>query len=389
MTIRSSLRAYATHFLIAPKVFYFFWFVALGSFMPFITLHYRNIGLDLAQIGVLLSLAGILQIASPLWGLLADALRIRRVLLPIVIVGAILPAAVLGGVTGFWFIFALVVIMSLFAAPVAPLADSATLAALGNARERYGSQRVWGAVGWGLSTVTFGWMVQQMGLSVIFLVYPIAGALAALAALAMPRAELVTVNVVQAGRRLLRDGRWARFLISAMLIGCSAALMHGFFSLYMEDLGAGGEQIGLAYTVASLSELPVMALSVFALRRWDARSLMMAAGFVYAIRMLLYWAAPTPEWALAIQLLHGLCFASLWTAGVVEAQRLAPPGLEATAQSLFGMAVFGVAVALANAVGGVIYRDYGYGALFAAAALVAALGAVGLASGRDRENGAV
>jgi len=188
---------------------------------------------------------------------------------------------------------------------------------------------------------------------------------------------------------LLRDGRWARFLISAMLIGCSAALMHGFFSLYMEDLGAGGEQIGLAYTVASLSELPVMALSVFALRRWGARSLMMAAGFVYAIRMLLYWAAPTPEWALAIQLLHGLCFASLWTAGVVEAQRLAPPGLEATAQSLFGMAVFGVAVALANAVGGVIYRDYGYGALFAAAALVAALGAVGLASGRDRENGAV
>ena len=62
MTIRSSLRAYATHFLIAPKVFYFFWFVALGSFMPFITLHYRNIGLNLAQIGVLLSLAGILQI---------------------------------------------------------------------------------------------------------------------------------------------------------------------------------------------------------------------------------------------------------------------------------------------------------------------------------------
>jgi 4-amino-4-deoxy-L-arabinose transferase-like glycosyltransferase len=83
------------------------------------------------------------------------------------------------------------------------------------------------------------------------LVYPIAGTLAALAALAMPRAELVTVNVVQAARRLLRDGRWARFLISAMLIGCSAALMHGFFSLYMEDLGAGGEQIGLAYTIAS------------------------------------------------------------------------------------------------------------------------------------------
>ncbi len=383
MTPRASLRTHATSLLIAPKAFYFFWFVALGSFMPFITLHYRNIGLDLAQIGVLLSLGGILQIVSPVWGLFADALRLRRLLLPVVIVGAIAPAVFLGVTSDFWLIFALVTLMSLFFAPVAPLADSATLAALGNARERYGSQRVWGAVGWGLSTIAFGWAVQRMGLGLIFWVYPIAGALAALAALAMPRAELVIINTAQAARRLLRDGRWARFLAGAMLIGCSGALMHGFFSLYMEDLGAGGEQIGLAYTIASLSELPVMALSAFAIRRWGSRWLIVAAGVVYAIRMLLYWAAPTPEWALAIQLLHGLCFASLWTSGVVEAQRLAPPGLEATAQSLFGMAVFGVAVALANAMGGVIYRDYGYGALFGAAALVAALGAIILALGRD------
>ncbi|MBO9324528.1 MAG: hypothetical protein J7463_03545 [Roseiflexus sp.] len=62
--------------------------------------------------------------------------------------------------------------------------------------------------------------------------------------------------------------------------------MHGFFSLY-EDLGAGSEQISLAYAIASISELPVIACSVFALRRWSARSLTTATGFVYAIRMLL------------------------------------------------------------------------------------------------------
>lgn len=189
MTLRVSLRARATSLLIAPKAFYFCWFVALGSFMPFITLHYRSIGLDLAQIGVLLSLGGILQIASPLWGLFADALRLRRLLLPVVIAGAVVPALLLGVTTDFWLIFALASVMSLFAAPVAPLADSATLAALGNARERYGSQRVWGALGWGLSTIAFGWAVQRMGLGLIFWVYPIAGALAALAALAMPRAK--------------------------------------------------------------------------------------------------------------------------------------------------------------------------------------------------------
>ncbi|MBO9387517.1 MAG: MFS transporter [Roseiflexus sp.] len=96
-----------------------------------------------------------------------------------------------------------------------------------------------------------------------------------------------------------------------------------------------------------------------------------------------------PEWELAIQLLHGFCSASLWTAGVVEAQHLALLGFEATAPSLFDVEVFGVAVALANAVGGFIYCDYGYRVLFAATTLVAVLGAVSLASGRDRENGVV
>lgn len=387
MTIEDARRTPTTGLLIAPKAFYFFWYVAIGTFGPFAVLYYRSVGLDLGQIGLILSLGGILQMIGPIWGLLADALRIRRILLPLAIAGTLVPAAFLGQVSDFWPILALVLVMGLFTVPITPLADSATLAALGNARERYGAQRVWGAVGWGLSTIVFGVLVQNMGLGIIFWAYPIAGGMAALAALAMPRAELVTVNIAQAARTLLRDPRWARFLFNAMLIGCSGALVHGFFSLYMEDLGAGGEQIGLAYTIASISELPVMGLSAYVLRRWGARNLMVAAGIAYAVRMGLYIIAPSPEWALGIQLLHGLCFAALWTAGVVEAQRLAPPGLEATAQALFGTAVWGVAVALANAIGGMIYRDYGYGALFAAAAVVALIGSAGLAlGGREREH---
>ncbi len=43
----------------------------------------------------------------------------------------------------------------------------------------------------------------------------------------------------------------------------------------------------------------------------------------------------------------------------------------------------------ANTVSSVIFRDFGYGALFAAAAPVAALGAVGPASEHDKEHSAV
>ncbi|MEN9934406.1 MAG: hypothetical protein RLZZ387_985 [Chloroflexota bacterium] len=373
--------------LLAPKLFYFFWFVALGTSMPFIVLYYREAGLDPAQIGLLLAVPGVLQIvAGPLWGLLADALRLPR-LLPVVIVGTLVPVALIGQVESFAPIFALVVVHALFMVAVSPLADSATLAALGGAHERYGAQRVWGAVGWGVSTVVAGWLVERLGLGFIFWAYPLTGALAALAAAVMPRAELpAAANLAGATRTLLRDPRWVRFLGSALLIGCSGALVHGFLSLYLQDLGAGGEQIGLAYLVASISELPVMALSPFVLRRWGARPLLITAGLAYTVRMAIFAAAPVPEWVLVAQLLHGLCFAAMWTGGVVEAQRLAPAGLEATAQSLFGTFTFGIAVVLANTIGGVFYRDFGFGALFAAAAVLSLLGALGLLVGRTDQS---
>jgi MFS transporter, PPP family, 3-phenylpropionic acid transporter len=165
------------------------------------------------------------------------------------------------------------------------------------------------------------------------------------------------------------------------LIGCCGAVINSFLSLFLSDLGASGAQIGLAYTIASLSELPVMVLSPLVLRRWGARPLLLVAGLLYALRMALYIAAPSVGWALATQALHGLCFGALWTAGVVEAQRLAPPGLESTAQSLFGLAVFGLASALASALGGPIYRDYGAATLFGLVAVAALIGALGLLAG--------
>jgi PPP family 3-phenylpropionic acid transporter len=91
--------------------------------------------------------------------------------------------------------------------------------------------------------------------------------------------------------------------------------------------------------------------------------------------------APNLGWALAAQILHGPCFAALWTGGVDQAQRLAPTGLEVTAQSLFGTLFFGVATAIASTLDGWIYRDLGYSALFGASSVAALLGALGLLAG--------
>jgi PPP family 3-phenylpropionic acid transporter len=369
--------------LLPPALFYFCWFAALGFYTPYIGLYYRAAGLDLAKIGLLVALPGLLQIiATPLWGLVADGLQIHRVLLPLAVAGTLLPVLLAGQTGSFQLLLALVALLALFTAPVTPLADSATLALLGDQRSRYGALRVWGAVGWGLSTLAAGFLIQRLGLGIVFSSYALGGALAAVVAIFLPRASLPRVDLRSAAITMARDSRWARFLACIFLIGCCNSMINGFLSLYLQDLGAGGEQIGLAIAIASISELPVLVFAPLVLRRWGARPLLICAGLLYALRAGIYVVAPSLGWALAAQLLHGPCFAALWTGGVDEAQRLAPKGMEVTAQSLFGTMFFGVATAIASVIAGWIYRDLGSGTLFGIGCLVALLGALGMLAGR-------
>ena len=332
-----------------------------------------------------IALPGLLQIiATPLWGLVADGLQIHRVLLPLTVAGTLLPVLLTGRTGSFELLLALVAILALFTAPVTPLADSATLALLGERRSCYGALRVWGAVGWGLSTLAAGMLIQRLGLAIVFPGYALIGALAVLVALFLPRASLPQVDLRSAALKMVRDVRWARFLRCIFLIGCCNAIINGFLSLYLQDLGAGGEQIGLAIAIASISELPVLVFAPLVLRRWGARPLLIGAGLLYALRAGIYVVAPSLGWALVAQVLHGPCFAALWTGGVDEAHRLAPKGMEVTAQSLFGTLFFGVATAIASVVAGWIYRDLGSGALFSIGSLVALLGALSMLAGHRR-----
>src|SRR5687767_14169079 len=113
--------------LLPPTLFYFCWLAAMGFYIPYVSLYYRSAGLDLAQIGLLVALPGLLQIiATPVWGLVADGLQIHRVLLPLAAAGTLLPVLLTGQTGRFDLLLALVALLALFTAPVTPLADSAT-----------------------------------------------------------------------------------------------------------------------------------------------------------------------------------------------------------------------------------------------------------------------
>ena len=91
----------------------------------------------------------------------------------------------------------------------------------------------------------------------------------------------------------------------------------------------------------------------------------MIASLVSSAIMLFTFAWMRSPWlGIAIHLLHGLSFSGMWMAGVAYANRLAPPGLGATAQGLFNAIFNGLGFFGGSFFGGLLYDRYGGANLF-------------------------
>ena len=87
--------------------------------------------------------------------------------------------------------------------------------------------------------------------------------------------------------------------------------------------------------------------------------------------------------------MHGPSFALMWSAGVACANRLAPPGMGATAQGLFSGVNFGLAGACGALAGGVLLDYVSPAAMYGCAGggLLAALSVLLLAGRRVQLEG--
>jgi PPP family 3-phenylpropionic acid transporter len=72
----------------------------------------------------------------------------------------------------------------------------------------------------------------------------------------------------------------------------------------------------------------------------------------------------TPTQAIIVVLGAGLCFGAFWIAAVDYVSAAAPPGLSATAQTLFGAAFSGLGWSLGAVIGGYLWDSWGGQAVF-------------------------
>jgi MFS transporter, PPP family, 3-phenylpropionic acid transporter len=368
-----------------PFTFYFLYFAAFSSAMPFFVLFYQGLGFNGAQIGLLTGIPPLISlVASPLWTSIADARHWHKVVMGLGILVAVLVVFLLPSFAGFAVVFLMIILFNIFISPVSALADSGTMSMLGDERTMYGRIRLGGTIGWGLFAPFAGVLVQKYGLKAGFWAFSAIMLINFFVSQKFVHGSHEEGAAKPGGIRvLLTSRRWLSFLFIAFLGGVGSFSAAAYLFPYMAELGANESTMGLALTISTLSEMPVFFLAHRLVKKFGSYGLLTLTLVMFAVRSLLYAAVSAPFMVLIVQAFGGMIFPAMWTAGVSYADENAPAGLKSSAQGLFGAVSFGVGSAFSGFISGLLLERFGGRGMFLVLGMIILVG-LGIAEGIRR-----
>lgn len=352
--------------------FYAIYFGTVGIVLPFLPAYLKSLSLSVSQVGLLLALSPLLGLVSPhLWGHLADRTGRSSRVLTLLTLGACASFTPLLVVDRFPALVATFAVYAFFASAVVPLVDSLALQHVAQAGGSYAHLRLFGSLGFVLSSTLFGFAVDSVGRATVLV------PLALLTALALwsftlrdhSRASTDPVHPLS-GFQLLadRDLRW--FLASTALHWLACAPYHGTFSIFVVSLGLPPSVVGSSVGLGVAAELGVMFLYPRLAHRITPRHLMALAFVASALRWGGFALTTSAPLIAALSLLHGMTFGAFYVASMAFLARRIPSHLRASGQGLFAAVTFGLGGLVGYVSAGAGYDWLGGHRLFAVAGVL-------------------
>ncbi|XP_067001445.2 major facilitator superfamily domain-containing protein 6 isoform X2 [Anabrus simplex] len=282
----------------------------------------------------------------------------------------------------FWVFFGLLISSWIGMAVVVSLGDAICFGMLGDNPSRYGQQRLWGAVGWGIFSVIAGVLVDEFSrgqtkkdYTSIFYLMLIMLVLDMLVSSRLKYSQTkLSSSIVKDVGKLVTEPHVVVFMLWIVTVGLCTGLLWQFLFWHLEDL-ALAEGCDMQYWVKTLEglvmgvqcfggELPFFFLSGRILKKIGHVHAMTLVLLGIAVRFILYSVLSNPWWCLPIELFQGITFGIFYATMASYASIVAPPGTEATVQGLVGALFEGIGVSLGSLLGGTLFGLYGGGVTF-------------------------
>jgi PPP family 3-phenylpropionic acid transporter len=376
----------------AIKRQYLLMYATTGAAMPYLPVFLEQRLADRAQVGDVLAITGLAFIITPvLVGFLADAHVSGRTLIAALSGATAAAAAALTGAHGVWSIAAAYALFSLAFWPQSSLYDGFLFSvrqqrmAAGLPDVAYYRVRVYGTLGFILPGIGLYMLMDRGAAADVALL--IAGGVSLLGlinAWTLPRVELAPraspgerarAPTLAAARALSRGP--ALVLCASMFLGhLATAVYYGFYPIYLTaEIGFAAEWVGVIFNLGVVIELGVMFAVGALIRALGLKGALVLGLACSALRFAILALVPSPFWAVATQVFHGVMVITLHVMPPMYLDGLARDAYRTSMQGLYTVVVVGLTRLVGTQVAGRV-ADISLPWLFGAGAVALAIAAV-------------
>jgi nucleoside transporter len=290
----------------------------------------------------------------------------------------------LGWVTDFWLFFALMLVHSLFYVPTISITNSIAFANLTDAARDFPRVRLWGTIGWiaaswpfvfilvdwahvpAMSDVGFvAWLGKALGTSKAgaelnvattwtFIASGIASLLLAAFSLSLPHTPPKKNVSEENSFALLESLRLLQkpFVLVLFLVTFVDAAVHQCYFIwtndYLKSVGIPANWVMPIMSIGQLAEIGTMFFLGYCLKSLGWRYTMVIGILGHAVRFGVFAFFPFALPAIAINVLHGVCYAFFFATVYIFVDEFFPKDARTSAQGLFNFLILGFGPFVAN-----------------------------------------
>jgi MFS transporter, PPP family, 3-phenylpropionic acid transporter len=370
--------------LFFARAYYFAFMGGWGFILPFVNLFYVSIGLSGTQIGTVASLSAVVGlVVSPVVVTEIKKLPQARMILQLCLVLGALGYFLLGHQTVFAAILIIIFFHTIITSAIMPTSDAMAVRVAEDHGTGYGSVRLWASVGWILTVLSSGWLIERFGylagFSGVALMWTLSAGLILFIRsdyfVARTGINISKPSVRSAVRHVLHDRTLLGFAVTVILVGFLNNGVLQFENVFLSELGASKQLIAVAGVLSAIMEIPFMIYADRFVRLAGAHRVMLIALVMISVQRAAVLLFPYIVTIMIVRFIGGISF-SFYTISYVGLISSRTKSTETgTVLALYTVTLAGLVNMIAAPISGSIFDAVGARWLYALAVTGYALGA--------------
>ncbi len=355
----------------------FFWPSMWISYMLVILLQER--GFSDSNIGMILSVNAVISVVvQPVWGIISDHIHSVKKTFVLCISACSILFFSLYFIHGssYQTMFIIWLDMVFRCGLVALLDHWLTSVCVENKRMHYGTIRVAGSISFSAFSFLFGRIISASSVNAVLPISFVLGICTlCIALLTKQPAKEVQIQVkktpsLNALKDLIRIKDYRMLLIFTLTTSLSTICISSFLSNFFHAVGGSSDQVAFAQSFKALSEIPCFLFAHLLFRRYSARRMLFAGGFIYCFVQVGLLLSRTPLSVTLFFVPVGIAYALMLMAKLQYTIDIVSARYRATAITIIGATEYGLAAVISNLYAGFVLDHYSVRALNVSALII-------------------